>query len=68
MSHSCPECGMCCHCCGDIEDHDTGEEYTGRCTCCDGRDLIPDDDEDFADGPDHNQANDITGKPDHYKP
>lgn len=34
MSHSCPECGMACYCSGDIEDHDTGEEYTMRCTCC----------------------------------
>lgn len=24
---------MACHCSGDIEDHDTGEEYTAGCTC-----------------------------------
>lgn len=45
MSHSCPECGMACHCSGDIEDHDTGEEYVGSCTCCfeDRRDPEEDD-------------------------
>jgi hypothetical protein len=44
MSHSCPECGMACYCSGDIEDHDTGEEYTDRCTCCaDCEDEEPDD-------------------------
>lgn len=23
--HTCPDCGQACYCCGDIEDHDTGE-------------------------------------------
>ena len=32
MSHSCPECGQCCHCNGDIEDHETGEDE--GCTHC----------------------------------
>lgn len=32
--HSCPECGQACYCSGDIEDHDTGQEYEERCTCC----------------------------------
>lgn len=39
---------MACHCSGDIEDHDTGEEYTLDCTCCMGKEFVPDDD----DGPD----------------
>lgn len=47
--HSCPECGQACYCSGDIEDHDTGEEYTGICTCCAGRNNIPDSPEDDQD-------------------
>lgn len=35
---------MACFCCGDIEDHDTGEEYTMRCTCCDNSVKDQDDD------------------------
>lgn len=45
--HTCPECGCVCHCSGDIEDHDTGDEYLERCThpeqCGD------DDDDDYGD-------------------
>ena len=47
--HSCPICGQACYCSGDIddcEDHDTGEEYTGICICCEGREDR-DDDPDF---------------------
>lgn len=24
--HTCPNCGQACYCCGDIEDHETGED------------------------------------------
>jgi len=44
--HTCPECGQACSCCGDIEDHDTGEECTEECVhfmLCDG--LAVDDDD-----------------------
>ena len=29
MAHECPECGLLCHCCGDIDDImlDTEESY-----------------------------------------
>jgi hypothetical protein len=30
--HSCPSCGQACYCFGDIEDHDTGDEYTDVCS------------------------------------
>lgn len=39
--HNCPECGQACGCSGDLEDHDTGDEYMVECThyltfgCCD---------------------------------
>ena len=29
--HTCPDCGQACYCCGDIEDHDTGNEYLDVC-------------------------------------
>lgn len=29
--HSCPTCGQACYCNGDIEDHDTGEEFEDDC-------------------------------------
>jgi hypothetical protein len=32
MSHDCPQCGQACNCSGDIEDHDTGEEFADDCT------------------------------------
>ena len=31
--HSCPECYQACYCSGDIEDHDTGNEYLDLCRC-----------------------------------
>ncbi len=30
--HDCPECGQACGCSGDLEDHDTGEEFYEDCT------------------------------------
>ena len=41
--HTCTECGQACTCSGDIEDHDTGDEYYVECCHCydeadDGRD------------------------------
>lgn len=45
MMHICPECGMACSCSGDIEDHDTGDEFYVECS----HDCMEDDDED--DGP-----------------
>lgn len=32
MAHTCPECGSICHCHGDIDDIDFGEDY--GCDCC----------------------------------
>ena len=29
--HTCPDCGQACSCCGDIEDHDTGDEFGEVC-------------------------------------
>ena len=37
MAHSCPDCGCTCYCCGDIDDIDFGETFSG-CTCCLGKD------------------------------
>jgi len=31
MAHTCPKCGMLCHCGGDIDDIDFGE--TDDCVC-----------------------------------
>jgi hypothetical protein len=30
--HTCPDCGQACYCGGDIEDHDTGEEFYEECS------------------------------------
>lgn len=43
--HTCPECGMACSCSGDIEDHDTGDEFYVECS----HDCMEDDGQD--DGP-----------------
>ena len=45
--HDCPECGQACYCCGDIEDHDTGERYTLVCECCFDAESVDDLDDDF---------------------
>lgn len=47
--HTCPDCGQACSCAGDIEDHDTGDEFYDECYHCDGADL-PDDDDGFEPG------------------
>ena len=45
--HFCPSCGQACDCHGDIEDHDTGEEFVAACECCDHYSIgVPDDAED----------------------
>ena len=46
MAHECPECGMVCHCNGDIDDliFSEGPE-ADRCICCDGDD---EEDEDYT--------------------
>lgn len=46
MAHSCPECGITCYCCGDIDDIDFGESEPG-CTCC--LDKWDDDEDDYDD-------------------
>lgn len=43
MAHTCPECGMQCHCKGDIDDIDLGRQPKGGCVhylrlTCDGHD------------------------------
>jgi hypothetical protein len=54
--HSCPECGSACHCNGDIDDIDVGdEEAEDNCTCCAEGVFQEDDDDDYdpwADDPD----------------
>ena len=34
MAHICPECGMLCHCKGDIDDIDFGERWDCECEYC----------------------------------
>ena len=49
MAHECPECGLNCHCGGDIDDTEfQGGEET--CTCCDGEDAEGFDDDYLVDG------------------
>lgn len=36
MAHTCPTCGLNCHCGGDIDDINFGVHY--GCICCDGED------------------------------
>ena len=39
--HTCPSCGQACYCCGDIEDHDTGDEFDcDHWLECESEDLI----------------------------
>lgn len=33
MAHTCPNCGMPCHCNGDIDDICFGERLDCRCEC-----------------------------------
>lgn len=35
MSHECPVCWMACSCGGDVETHDTGDEFLESCVHCD---------------------------------
>jgi hypothetical protein len=47
MAHSCPECGLLCHCRGDIDDCQTdGTEAELMCEHCDGCDDDPTEAED----------------------
>ena len=40
--HSCPECDQACTCGGDMEDHDTGDEFLDLCE----HDCEPESDDD----------------------
>jgi hypothetical protein len=33
MAHTCPECGCLCHCGGDIDDIDFGDDCEGAMSC-----------------------------------
>lgn len=33
MAHTCPECGALCHCCGDIDDIQWGEDSPESDAC-----------------------------------
>lgn len=49
MAHTCPECGMLCHCKGDIDDVDLGRWPVGGCVhymkdSCDGNEDRDDED------------------------
>lgn len=52
--HACTYCGSDCHCCGDIEDHDTGEEYLDDCYGC----GCPEDEDDWDECDDWNEDDD----------
>ena len=40
MSHECPECGLLCHCNGDVGDLCLNlDESVNRCTHCDDSEL-----------------------------
>ena len=41
--HTCPDCGQACSCAGDVEDHDTGDEFYEECYHCDGAEFDDDD-------------------------
>lgn len=46
MAHTCPECGMLCHCGGDIDDCEfDGTPEQDRCGHCDGEEDRPYDDD-----------------------
>lgn len=50
MAHTCPDCGMTCHCHGDIDDIDFGEPDFA-CDCCheeDDEEYYEEDDEEWA--------------------
>lgn len=41
--HTCPNCGQACYCNGDIEDHDTGDEFAcDHWLECESDDLFDD--------------------------
>jgi len=47
MAHECPECGMTCHCNGDIDDIFWGEDCEQGCRCCE--DKYSDSDDEYDD-------------------
>lgn len=47
MAHDCPECGMQCHCNGDIDDINFGE--SDECKCCIDKLYGDNDEEDYED-------------------
>ena len=55
MAHECPDCGMLCHCNGDIDDCcNNFDEDIARCNHCDGK--AHDDFEDEYDGDYYNDG------------
>ncbi len=48
MAHTCPDCGVKCHCCGDIDDLVFGVEY-GCVHCETDGDRDENDDDDWED-------------------
>ncbi len=44
MAHTCPECGRLCHCGGDLDDIDFGENLQCECNCWEEEDDEFDDD------------------------
>ncbi len=48
MAHTCPECGMLCHCGGDIDDLQWGDDSPEAMGCSHWKECEGDeDDEDF---------------------
>lgn len=63
--HNCPDCGQGCNCSGDIEDHDTGDEFADDCIhCLDPDTSAGDYDEDDAVYPDDELLDDEDGEDD----
>jgi len=51
MAHECPDCGMRCHCGGDIDDIVFDDnKYSKGCCCCESKYLPDDDDDNHCDG------------------
>jgi len=46
LAHTCPVCGMICHCNGDIDNIDLGEFYP-ECTCCENEEDCHEEDDSF---------------------
>lgn len=70
MAHSCPYCGMLCHCRGDIDDMDLGLEPPGGCIhyTREGCDEFEDDDEEWWEGTDIDYEDEDLGDPTAHDP